>query len=209
MVTGEVQGAGKVLAPPEWAGFIAAQGYGGVIFDCDGTLVHSSTAHFKAFGAAVANQGYELASDWYFARTGLGRVQLLGEFAATIAPDINVPRAIDDSIAAYWDVSHEATAIAPVADLARGLKGHLPISVGTNAEGSVTKASLTATGQMDVFDIIVSISDDLPPKPAPDIFLRAAQLMGVPADKVLVFEDSAQGVNAAQRAGMDVIRVRT
>ncbi len=191
----------------EWAALIKVQNYSAVIFDCDGTLVHSSTAHFKAFGAAVTNQGYVLDRDWYFDRTGLGRVQLLGAFAAEIAPDIDVERAIEESISAFWDVSHEAKAISPTADLARGLLGKLPISVGTNAELTVTQASLTATGQIDVFDIIVSVSDNLPPKPAPDIFLCAAKRMGVQPDQVLVFEDSSQGVKAAQVAGMDVIKI--
>ena len=44
-------------------------------------------------------------------------------------------------------------------------------------------------------------------KPAPDIFLRAAKLMGVSPDRCLVLEDAPAGILAAQRAGMQVIAI--
>ena len=51
---------------------------------------------------------------------------------------------------------------------------------------------------------------DVPPghgKPAPDMFLLAAQRMGVPAEQCLVFEDAVPGIQGAQAAGMSVVRV--
>ncbi len=58
-----------------------------------------------------------------------------------------------------------------------------------------------AFGIRHYFDTLVS-GEDLPSKPAPDIFLRAARILGVPPECCVVFEDSYHGVNAAKAAGM-------
>jgi len=57
------------------------------------------------------------------------------------------------------------------------------------------------------FPVVVSAQDVAHGKPAPDVFLRAAALLGVPAVECCVIEDSAAGVEAARAAGMDVIAI--
>ena len=52
---------------------------------------------------------------------------------------------------------------------------------------------------------MVSSEDVKEGKPAPDVFLRAAELLGVPPEKCLVLEDAPAGILAAQRAGMKVV----
>ncbi|MBL8293237.1 MAG: HAD family hydrolase, partial [Bryobacterales bacterium] len=56
---------------------------------------------------------------------------------------------------------------------------------------------------------VVDGHDVVHPKPAPDIYLKAAGLLGVPADRCIVFEDSVPGVQAAVAAGMRVVGVTT
>ena len=57
------------------------------------------------------------------------------------------------------------------------------------------------------FPIVVSVQDVMHGKPAPDIFLRAAQLLGVAPGTCCVIEDSAAGVTAARAAGMTAIAI--
>jgi HAD superfamily hydrolase (TIGR01509 family) len=61
----------------------------------------------------------------------------------------------------------------------------------------------------DWFDVIVAAEDTVRHKPEPDVFLETANRMGVPAEQCLVFEDSDLGIEAARRAGMDWIDVRS
>ena len=84
----------------------------------------------------------------------------------------------------------------------------LPTAVGTNSEIELARASLKSTGLLEFFHHISSVSDALPPKPAPDIFRRSAERLGVPFSKVLVFEDSDEGVQAALGAGLDIIQLK-
>jgi HAD superfamily hydrolase (TIGR01509 family) len=81
----------------------------------------------------------------------------------------------------------------------------LPLAVATNAERPIAQRSLGAIGAQNLFETLVSITDDVPPKPAPLMFQKAAQHLGHTGRNVLVVEDSEQGVRAAQDAGMSVI----
>jgi beta-phosphoglucomutase-like phosphatase (HAD superfamily) len=65
--------------------------------------------------------------------------------------------------------------------------------------------SLRVTGLSDLFDHVFSASEVPRGKPAPDLFLHAANRMGVSPESCLVIEDSAAGVQAALAAGMRVI----
>jgi beta-phosphoglucomutase-like phosphatase (HAD superfamily) len=73
--------------------------------------------------------------------------------------------------------------------------------------------ALVAGRLADVFDVVVSAGDDdgrgttLAPKPAPDVYLRACELLGVAPASAVALEDSQTGVDAARSAGLHVIGV--
>lgn len=178
-----------------------------MIFDCDGTLVQSSEAHFQSFQAAVRAQGQDMQRDWYCARTGLDRQSLFAAFAGDVSRELDVALAIEQSIQEFIALSSSVTAIDETAELVRALSPSYPMALGTNAEYEVATASLRATDLLEYFDNIVSISDGIAAKPAPDIFLRATENLGFLATETLVFEDSSEGVRAALEAGLDVFQL--
>lgn len=190
-----------------WHSEVIAGGYRAVIFDCDGTLVNSSEAHFQSFRAAVRAQGHNLDRSWYEERTGLDRRSLLSAFAAETSGKLDVPLAIQQSIDAFIGSSKRVFPIHETMKLVHGLHPSHPMAVGTNAEVEVATASLCAVNLFDYFETIVSISDGLPAKPAPDIFIQAMQRLGVSAAQTLIFEDSEEGIRAAITAGSDAIQV--
>lgn len=200
----------RSVAVQDWLAAFEGLAVKAVIFDCDGTLVHSAEAHFRAMQDAAAAQGYVMANDWYRLRTGLDRASLFDEFKTVAGPSFDVERGIRDSIAAF--ALHTALiqpvpeTAALVADLRR--RGY-PIAVGTNAETSIARTSLSAMGLGDSFAAIVSISDNLPPKPDPAIFQEAARRLGKAPAQCLVVEDSRQGLAAARAAGMSVLLLET
>lgn len=188
-----------------WRDAIAHHSYDAFIFDCDGTLVESAEVHFKSFFQAAAEQGHTLERDWYLARTGLDRVSLFREFAADVGR-FDIQQASKRSIEFFVGMSDQVRRIPETALLVEALGASAPLAVGTNAERPVAEASLRATGLLQHFDHIVAISDGLKPKPAPDIFRTASDLLQS-GDRVLVIEDSPQGVAAARSAGFDVIEI--
>ncbi|AXI48564.1 hypothetical protein C1J03_22745 [Sulfitobacter sp. SK012] len=200
-------GVQRRVSSKNWHSEIIAGGYRAVIFDCDGTLVDSSETHFKSFQAAVRAQGYDLNRRWYAHRTGLDRQSLLSAFSADVSGPFDVHLATRQSIDAFISTATEVSPIVATVELVQTIGQSHPLAVGTNAEVEVATASLQAINLLGYFDLVVSVSDDLPAKPAPDIFTRAIQKLGFPAAKTLVIEDSAEGVRAAVAAGSDVFQV--
>jgi HAD superfamily hydrolase (TIGR01509 family) len=190
-----------------WLNTIVSGGYRAVIFDCDGTLVDSADAHFASFQAALRAQGHALEREWYTARAGLDRRATIEAFATTAPTPVDVERAIAQSIKAFLNDSTGIKPIPGMTDLVKALSSGHPLAVGTNAESTVAEASLKAVGLLGYFESVVSISDGLRPKPAPDIFDTARERLGYPAEQTLVFEDSAEGVQAARTAGLDVLQL--
>lgn len=84
--------------------------------------------------------------------------------------------------------------------------GKVPMAVASGGERTVLKPTLTTIKLRNFFDAIVSINDVERGKPQPDIFLLAAQKLGVAPEDCIVYEDS--GLEAARRAGMRSIDVR-
>jgi HAD superfamily hydrolase (TIGR01509 family) len=85
----------------------------------------------------------------------------------------------------------------------------VPIAVVTGGYHAVVQQILEQIGLLECFDAIVASEDTVRHKPDPDPFLEAARQLGVPPQGCLVWEDSDLGIEAARRAGMDWIDVRS
>jgi HAD superfamily hydrolase (TIGR01509 family) len=200
-------GAQRRVASKDWYSEVIAGGYCAVIFDCDGTLVESSEAHFQSIRAAVRAQGHDMARSWYLQRSGLDRRSILAALASSVSGSLDVALASQESIDAFISLAAKVSPIAETFELVQRIGQSRPMAVGTNAEIEVARASLHATQLLGFFDFIVSVSDGHAAKPAPDIFDDARRRLGFPAEKTLVFEDSPEGVRAALAAGLDVFQV--
>jgi len=86
--------------------------------------------------------------------------------------------------------------------------GKLPIACGTGADSIMARKTLEVIGAIDMVDAIVACDDVKNGKPAPDTFLKCAELLQVEPEYCVVFEDGQPGIDAAIAAGMMVIDVR-
>jgi HAD superfamily hydrolase (TIGR01509 family) len=98
--------------------------------------------------------------------------------------------------------------IHSVVEIARRERGRRKLAVASGGWKRVVKETLTVVGVEDWFDAIVGGDDVVHGKPAPDVFLLAAQKIGVPPANCVVYEDGELGFVAAKAAGMRVIDVR-
>ena len=195
------------VSDSNWAWIIRSLHFEAIIFDCDGTLVDSTEAHFLAMQAAAIAQGQVMTKEWYKTLTGLDRKSLFARFAEATESNFDIAKACQDSIAAYSEFVAVATPIRKSVDLLRELHTEMPVAVASNAERDVVNLSLAKTGVPGLISAIATISDGTAPKPAPDLFLLAAQRLGIQAERALVIEDSAEGTQAALAAGMSVMRI--
>src|SRR6478609_2367317 len=86
-------------------------------------------------------------------------------------------------------------------------KAGCPVSVASGGDAATVRRTLQTIGVSDLFSIVVTAEEVAHGKPAPDLFLLAAQRMGVAPADCLVFEDSLLGITAAERAGMGAVLV--
>jgi len=110
-------------------------------------------------------------------------------------------------------VDRYETRPAPMIDGAaaavRRIARRWPVAIASSGHPAVIDAAIDALGLHGVFGAVVS-SDEVPHgKPAPDVYRRAASLLGVPETGCLVVEDSINGVRAGKAAGMFVVLVPT
>jgi HAD superfamily hydrolase (TIGR01509 family) len=108
----------------------------------------------------------------------------------------------------YFELMHLLKPIDPVVDLARRVKGQMPIAVASGGERYVVERSLQTIGLDNHFDTLVTASDVEHGKPAPDIFLESARRLGVPPADCWVLEDGEAGFQAATAAGIPWLDVR-
>jgi len=98
--------------------------------------------------------------------------------------------------------------IKVVSDIARKYHGVLPMSLGTGGRKDIAQMTMETVGLSKYFDIMVAADDVIHHKPAPDTFLKCAELMGVEPRFCQVFEDGELGLQAARTAGMIATDVR-
>ncbi len=181
----------------------------GVIFDLDGTLVDTMPLHYQAYRRTFAEVGIELSPDDFYGNIG-------GKASETI-PRFLRGRGCAWSVEQLHARKQEhalallRTAELPVlaaAELLTVFRGTLPIALASSGSRSGIDVILERLGWRDQFDAIVTGRDVARGKPAPDIFLRAAELLGIAPVRCLVFEDTDDGVAAARAARMAVFDVR-
>ncbi|WP_143540401.1 HAD family hydrolase [Rhizobium chutanense] len=178
-----------------------------VIFDCDGTLVHTPPIYADAWAAGFALSGKLMNQTWYLARAGMSEGVLMDAFEREFDVVLDRQSVIAAMRSHFLQNIHNVREVHAVAATVRRLAGLLPMAVASGGSREVVTATLQGTGLWEYFDHVVTIDDVANPKPAPDLFLQAAALLGVEPARCVVFEDSEQGLEAGRRAGMSVIDV--
>ncbi|MEI9936958.1 MAG: HAD family phosphatase [Pseudomonadota bacterium] len=189
---------------------LPTRAYSAFIFDCDGTLADSMPLHQKAWISALRKYGATIDFSWelFMSRAGktieLTVAELNAEFGLALDSTLvsAAQRAEYDALAVGVKPLDEVVTFAR-----ERAKAGCPISVASGGDAVTVRRTLHTIGVADLFPIIVTAEEVAHGKPAPDLFLLAAERMGVAPADCLVFEDSLLGITAAERAGMGSVLV--
>lgn len=187
--------------------FTLPDGTKALIFDCDGTLVDTLPIYAAAWAYGFQPSGRDMQRDWYLERAGYSEHALMDLFDTDHGVVVDREQVIALMRQRFlMDIAavHEITAVASIA---RTYQNTFPMAVASGGSRQIVSACLEATDLIRLFATIVTIEDVARPKPAPDLFLEAAHRLGVEPSRCVVFEDSPQGLAAAERAGMRAIDV--
>ena len=175
-----------------------------VIFDCDGVLVDSEVLAVEVDKRILAELGWHLSTDEIVEK-------FLGTSSASFTKKVEahlgyaLPPDWDDQYEPWFNEAFESD-LRSVEGIEAALD-NIPTLTCVASSGSHEKIrkTLGLTGLYPRFaGRIFSASEVEHGKPAPDLFLHAAERMGVPSERCVVIEDSSYGVRAARSAGMHV-----
>ena len=182
------------------------------IFDVDGIIVNSDP---------IASKSYEYILNYYKIKPQFNEFGLIHnsgvrekDMIKLIKEQYKLEETIEQLIAKksefYTDLLKDLKAQPGLIKLLKILKKHnILLSIGSSGALNRTKIKLESAQVSDYFNVLVTGDDVEHGKPAPDIFLTAAERLKVHANECIVFEDAEVGVVAAKKAQMKVIAVPT
>jgi len=181
------------------------------IFDMDGVIVDSNPLHRLAWEEYNRRHGIETTEDMQRRMYGKRNDQIVRDFFGEALSDDEVFAHGARKEALYREMLKPALEAALVPGLKDFLARHrgVPAAVATNAEPANVDFVLGNAGLRDYFGAIVDGQQVANAKPHPEVYLRAAELLGVAPVCCVVFEDSYAGVQAGLAAGMRVVGVTT
>jgi beta-phosphoglucomutase len=186
-----------------------APGPAALILDLDGVVTDTADQHETAWRTMLAEHGLPFHPAAYERTRGRSRDDSLRELLVGHEVPADVFAAMLESKNARYLVALDGLTLR---DLLPGVLDLLLAAEKRHWKVAIGSSSLNATrvldriGITDLFDAVADGSTG-PPKPAPDIFLAAARMLGVEPAVCVVVEDAASGVDAAIAAGMRVIGV--
>jgi HAD superfamily hydrolase (TIGR01509 family) len=177
----------------------------GVLFDVDGTLVDTNYLHVVAWWHAFRSQGHQVSMSTLHRTVGQGSDRFVESVLGH--DDDDVSKAHSDF---YGPHLHELAAFPKAADLLRATKeAGLVVVLATSATEEEAAHLRGAIDADDVIDALTHSEDAEESKPDPDIVQTALDKAGLDADRALFVGDTVWDVEAARRAGLDCVCVRS
>ena len=174
-----------------------------LIFDMDGTLVHSDPVHLEAFAAVLKDEGVAIDDEIYRSKI-IGRTN--EAIFASLLPHLPVYRHeayADEKEATFRRMATQLKPLEGLLDLLDWAEGSgIKIALVTNAPRLNADHMLEVLGLAGRFKVEITIEEVERGKPDPLPYLTAIERLGISAGEAIAFEDSPSGMRAAKAAGL-------
>jgi HAD superfamily hydrolase (TIGR01509 family) len=185
-----------------------SKGYKAFLYDCDGTLADNMAAHKETYLKVALSKGHVI--------DGAIIDELAGWPVIDVIKEMNVRFGTDFDAAEFKDLKYQlflneyVALTRPIEFVAEHLKAHVgkvKIAVVSGSGRQAVEKTLQVLGIIDLVEVLVCAGETEKGKPHPDPFLAAAYKLNISPKDCLVFEDGAAGAEAADRAGMQCVRI--
>jgi beta-phosphoglucomutase family hydrolase len=178
--------------------------FAAVIFDMDGVIVDSEPLQLESFNQILRPYGVQLSEDDFMRFVGSTQVEILTAIKSEFGIAKDTHELIQSKKDAYLTLAESRMEPMPgLYELIDWLEGlDFAIGLASSSPMEDIQAILGYLDLTDHFKSVVSSMDLAHGKPHPEVFLRAAQKLGVDPSRCVVLEDSGRGVEAAKRASM-------
>jgi beta-phosphoglucomutase len=182
----------------------------GFIFDMDGLVLDTEPTYFAAWQQAATKMGYQLPPDAFKIVSGYHYQQVEAQLKAWLGQDFNL-QDFKQLGTSYWrkHIREHGIAVKPgvIALLDYAEQQGIPVCLATNSWAVYARHCLAIAGLTARFPLIVTGDEVEHVKPAPDIFLKAAERMRLDIQQCVIFEDSHTGIVAASASGAYTVYV--
>ncbi len=194
---------------PFWYPFPAVKQFKAIIFDMDGVIIDSEPCHERAFREVFQEMGYADNHGIHFPEYyGRSDHALWLDFIAKHRPAHSLEHLSEWKQRRFLEmIKAEEPIFEDLPQLVGRLAARYKLGLASGSFHPVIDVVLAMKNLRQFFGAIVSVQDVARGKPAPDVFLRAAELLQVQPGDCCVIEDAAAGVQAALSAGMTVIGI--
>ncbi len=179
-----------------------------VIFDMDGVIIDSEPFHYEVNKRIFASLGIEVSEEEYRGYIGVSNTNMWSAIRLKHGLGYTVKELASMQVAgniAFME-KERVDSVPGVLDLINGLKKEgFILGLASSSPYLIIDMVLDRFNIRPAFDGVVSGEDFKNGKPAPDIFLKTAELLDVSPGQCLVIEDATHGVRAAKSAGMKCI----
>ncbi|MEJ5350333.1 MAG: HAD family phosphatase [Melioribacteraceae bacterium] len=179
-----------------------------LIFDCDGTLVDSMPLHMKSWEYAMNKLNIDFDYDFFFSRKGMRESDIVEILNKEKNINLDTEAVVNLKHDYFLKNIHHVKPIEEVVEIVHNYKDILPMAVVSGGVKKLVLEELKIVGIDKFFNVILTADDDIKPKPSPDLFLHASQILNIPPENCQVFEDGELGIQAALNAKMFVTDVR-
>lgn len=180
----------------------------GLIFDCDGTLANTMPLHWRAWQMITQRHGLHFPEDRFYSLGGVPSRDILKMLAEEQGRSLDHIAVAHEKEEAYLPLMAEVEPIHVVVEIARENHGKIPMAVASGGTQKIICQVLEHLKIRDLFAVVVTSEMVKNQKPAPDIFLEAARLIGVEPKFCRAYEDTDLGLTAIRAAGMEAVDVR-
>jgi HAD superfamily hydrolase (TIGR01509 family) len=179
-----------------------------LILDMDGLMVDTERLYWQTMREVAGRYHRQVPHEVLLKMMGRGPLESMRIFVQ----ELGLPETPERILAAREDmmVEHFRRDLRPMPGLTQLLeyaRGRFRLAVATGSPRKFMPEILGRLGIMDLFDAVETGDEVTRGKPDPEIYLKAAAKLAVPADECIVLEDSENGVRAAHAAGCYVIAV--
>lgn len=186
--------------------------FAAVLFDLDGVIIDTTELHYRVWDEFARARGYVPSQTELLATNGRRAEEVLrawfgeGRTEAQLATLVRERETLFNRLLETAPVSAVPGVQAFIEALRRA---GVPRAVGTSAMPMNAELALSRLGLLEMFDARVTAADVVQGKPHPEVYLKAASVLGVPPTECLVVEDAVLGVRAARAAGARCLALTT
>jgi beta-phosphoglucomutase-like phosphatase (HAD superfamily) len=190
--------------------------YDGFIFDCDGTLADSMPIHFRAWTESLTDKlgrpSVEFTEELFYHFGGMPAREIVGRLNRDFGWNLDPEKTAHEKEEHFLTLLHLIGPVPEAIDALHSLGREASVAVASGGLTFIVRDTLRfvgiEVGPQEYVKHLIGSDQVKHGKPNPELFLKAAEALGLPPARCLVFEDAEPGFAAARAAGMAYIDVR-